>query len=253
MKKVKKNNKIHLPKYSFSEHFLELKKRLGIVLVWFVTATLTSYSFSGEIFQFLLQPLIDSSGEIRRVIYTGLTEAFFTYLSLSAFVGFLISIPIIAFEAYLFIAPGLYETERKIAKLLLASSPLLFIIGGLFVFYFVIPKAWSFFISFEMSSGQTPIVLEAKISEYLSLVIKLIMAFGIAFQMPVILIILCLAKILSPEQLALKRRIAIVINFIIAGIITPPDILSQISLAIPMVLLYEFSILGSRYFRGKNA
>lgn len=241
-----------LKKYSFATHFSELKKRLVVSLICFACASILSYYFSGEIFQFLLQPLVDSSLDTRRIIYTGLTEAFFTYLSLSVFAGFMVSIPVIAFQIYLFISPGLYEAERKTTKILLIASPILFFVGGLFVFYFVIPKAWRFFISFEMTSGAMPIILEAKISEYLSLVIKLILAFGVAFQMPVILIILSLFGLFSAEKLRSKRRIAIVINFIIAGIITPPDILSQISLAIAMILLYEFSIMGIDYFKRKK-
>jgi sec-independent protein translocase protein TatC len=242
----------NLPKYTFSEHFVELKKHLTKVLIWFSIATFISYYFSQEIFQFLLQPLIDSASGNRKMIYTGLAEAFFTYLSLSVFAGFILSIPIIALQIYSFISPGLYAAERRTAKMLLTASPILFIIGGLFVFYLVIPKAWSFFLSFEITGGMAPIILEARISEYLSLVIKLILAFGIAFQMPIILIILSLFGIVSAEMLRCKRRIAIVVNFIIAGIITPPDILSQISLAIPMILLYEFSIIGIDYFRGRK-
>jgi len=242
----------NLKKYTFSDHFAELKKRLTIVLVCFSVASIISYYFSQEIFQFLLKPLVDSTIETRRIIYTGLTEAFFTYLSLSVFSGFVMSTPVIACQIYAFISPGLYVAERKIAKILLLASPILFIIGGLFVFYFIIPKAWSFFISFEMTGGATPIILEAKISEYLSLVVKLIMAFGVAFQMPVILIILSLFGVISAPILRNKRRIAIIINFIIAGIITPPDILSQISLAIPMVLLYELSIIGVDNIKSRN-
>lgn len=239
-----------LPKYTFSEHFAELKKCLTIVLIWFIGVSIISYYFSEDIFQFLLKPLISTSTQGgRKLIYTDLTEAFFTYLSLSAFSGFILSLPIIAFQIYGFIKAGLYDTERNKAKIILALSPLLFIIGGLFVFYFVIPRAWDFFVSFEVRDGITPIILEAKISEYLSLIIKLVMAFGLAFQMPIILIILSLLRIISSEMLKRKRRLSIVINFIIAGIITPPDVLSQISLAIPMVLLYEFSIIMVDYFR----
>ena len=241
---------MNLPKYTFSEHFLELKKRLTTVLICFISASIISYYFSEDIFQILLKPLISASPDAsRKMIYTGLAEAFFTYLSLSAFAGFIFSLPIIAFQIYSFITPGLYGAEKNKAKIILALSPVLFILGGLFVFYFVIPRAWDFFVSFEVKDGLTPIILEAKISEYLSLIIKLIMAFGLAFQMPIILIILSLLNIISAKTLRDKRRIAIVINFIIAGIITPPDILSQISLAIPMVLLYEFSIIGVDYFR----
>lgn len=246
-----KKPKQALKQYSFSDHFLELKRRIFIILIFFFLASAFSYYFSGDIFQFLLQPLIETSLDPRKIIYTGLSEAFFTYLSLSMFAGFILSIPIIAFQIYSFISPGLYASEQKSAKILFVLSPALFLFGGLFAFYFVIPKAWGFFISFEMKNDIVPIILEAKISEYLSLILKLIIAFGTAFQIPVFLIILSLFNVISSDVLRSKRRIAIVINFIIAGLITPPDIISQISLAIPMILLYEFSIIGIDYFRRK--
>lgn len=249
---IKKLLKYALPKYTFLEHLAELKKRAIKVIIWFALATIISYCFREEIFQFLLEPLVNVGSTPKKIIYTSLTEAFFTYLSLSAFTGFILSIPLIAFQIYQFIRPGLYEPERKKAKLLLFLSPGLFILGSMFVFYFVMPKAWHFFVSFERNEGLIPIVLEAKISEYLSLVQKLIIAFGLAFQMPVILIILSLFGIVSSKTLRNRRRIAIVINFIIAGIITPPDVISHISLAIPMVLLYEFSIMGIDYFKRKT-
>lgn len=246
---------MELPKYQLKDHLVELKSRILAILVFFLSAFLTCYYFSDQIFDILLRPLADIYGsEERRMIYTGLTEAFFTYLNLSAFAAFCVTIPIISLQAYLFIKPGLYQSEKILAAWIFIFSPLLFLAGSLFVYYFVMPKAWSFFLSFEMSDSIMPLMLEARISEYLSLIIKLILAFGIAFQMPVILVILCLFDIITSKGLASKRRIAILINFIIAGFITPPDILSQIALAIPMLLLYEISIATCKYIekRPKN-
>lgn len=232
-----------LPKYQFKEHLGELRSRLVFIAIFFICAFLCSYYFSEEIFHILLKPLSDISGDDeRRMIYTGLTEAFFTYLNLSVFSAICFSIPLLAMQAYLFLRPGLYKPERRLAGSLFFFSPFLFIIGGLFVYYFVMPKAWEFFLSFEVKNSTIPLMLEARISEYLNLIIKLIFAFGLAFQMPIILILLTMFGLMSSNTLRAKRRIAIVIIFIIAGIITPPDILSQIALALPMLLLYEISI-----------
>jgi sec-independent protein translocase protein TatC len=245
-----------LPKYQLKDHLAELKSRILFILVFFLLAFLASYYFSEKIFQILLQPLIDIyQGQDRRIIYTGLTEAFFSYLNLSAFAAFCASIPIIALQTYLFIRPGLYKSEKILAAWIFIFSPLLFLLGSLFVYYLVMPKAWGFFLSFEMADSAVPLMLEARISEYLTLITKLILAFGLAFQMPVILVIFSLLGLVSSKMLSSKRRIAILINFIIAGLITPPDILSQIALAIPMLLLYEIGVATCKYIekRPKNA
>jgi sec-independent protein translocase protein TatC len=250
---LRKDDTIALPKYKLIEHLAELKFRLTIIAVFFILSFLISYYYSEYIFQFLLKPLAYIIGpQGRKIIYTGLAEAFFTYINLSAFTALLMSIPLIASQIYLFIKPALYSAERKIAMGVLFFSPILFFIGSVFVFYFVIPKAWEFFLSFEIKGSEIPLLLEARISEYLSLVIKLVLAFGLAFQMPVVLVILALFGIISHESLRKKRRIAIVVNFIIAGIITPPDILSQVALAIPMVLLYELSIIACKYISNRS-
>jgi sec-independent protein translocase protein TatC len=186
------------------------------------------------------------------VIYTGLTEAFFTYIQIAAFAALSLTMPVISFQIYKFIAPGLYPKERHIASAILCLAPILFWSGGLFVFYCVVPKAWQFFLSFEIKDATMPLILEARISEYLHLIIQLILAFGLAFQLPVIFLILTLLGIVSSAFLINKRRIAIVINFVIAGIITPPDILSQIALALPMLLLYELSILACKFLENRS-
>jgi len=251
--RLRENETNNLPKYKLFDHISELKSRLTIIAIFFFISFLVCYYYSEYIFQFLLEPLVNIIGrEGRKIIYTGLAEAFFTYLNLSAFTAFLISIPLIAMQIYLFVKPALYPEERSIAKAIFFCSPLLFLIGAVFVFYFVIPKAWGFFLGFEIPNSDIPLLLEARISEYLSLVIKLVLAFGLAFQMPVILVILALLGFITHEALRQKRRIAIVINFIIAGIITPPDILSQVALAIPMVLLYELSIISCKYISNRR-
>lgn len=234
--------------YSFQEHLSELKIRLFRIFIIFIIAFAICYYFSDTIYSFLLEPLAKlSKNNLRNIIYTGLTEAFFTYIKLAAFSAFSIIIPVIALECYLFVSPGLYSHEKKIIGFILFISPILFWCGSIFVFYFVMPKAWNFFLSFEKRDIIVPIMLEARISEYLNLVIHLIIAFGAAFQLPVIIIILNILKIVKAQTLKQKRRIAVVINFIIAGILTPPDILSQFALAIPLLLLYEISIIICNY------
>ncbi|NRB11209.1 MAG: twin-arginine translocase subunit TatC [Rickettsiaceae bacterium] len=242
-------------KYTFREHFLELKQRIIKILAFFVLVFLVSYFYSETIYQILIEPLAsigNSKEKIRKVIYTGLAEAFLTYLKLSLFTAFLLTMPIISWELYRFIAPGLLKTEKKIAAFALFLSPILFFIGSFFVFYLVMPRAWYFFLSFENTGTILPLILEARISEYLNLVMQLITVFGLAFQMPIIMVILNILHLVSSKALAKKRRLAIVINFIMAAIFTPPDVLSQIALALPLILLYEVSIIMCKFIENRG-
>ncbi|MDF2965522.1 MAG: Sec-independent protein translocase protein TatC [Rickettsiaceae bacterium] len=230
-------------KYPLSYHLKEFKLRLIYILVFYVVSVGILYIYSDDLYQFLLNPLesvINKQG--KSMIFTNLVEVFFSYLKLSTSAAFMLVIPIIAYNIYTFLAPGLYPDERKMLAMITLTSPLLYWFGVLFCYYIVIPKAWEFFLSFENHSAKIPIVLEAKVSEYLQLVVDLAVAFGIAFQLPVILLILTLIGVISPRTLENKRRFAIVIIFILGGILTPPDIFSQFALAIPMLLLYEISI-----------
>jgi len=243
--------------YTLQEHLLELKARIFRIFFIFFVIFGICYYCSDYIYNFLLQPLANleadlSHNNVRKIIYTRLTEAFFTYIKLAAFSAFVIIIPVITIECYLFISPGLYRSEKRIAAFILFMSPILFWSGSIFVFYLVMPQAWRFFLSFEQHDVIMPIILEAKISEYLSLVIQLIIAFGISFQLPIILLILNLLKIIKVQELKNKRRLAVVINFIIAGILTPPDIISQITLALPLLLLYEISIVMCQFVENRG-
>ena len=233
---------------SLMEHLLELRQRLLISVVTFVVTFMVCYYFSNQIYGFLARPLaeilMEQGGQDRRMIFTALYEAFFTYLKVAFFGAIFFSFPMFATQLWLFIAPGLYRSEKRAIMPFLLASPVLFIAGSALVYYFIFPLAWHFFISFETpaTDGFVAIQLEAKVSEYLSLVMHLILAFGIAFQLPVLLVLLCRVNILSVDGLRKGRRYAIVGMFVLAAIITPPDIISQVGLALPLILLYEASI-----------
>lgn len=232
------------------EHLLELKRRLIISFVAFAVATVGCYYVAGDIYEFLVRPLASAfdNPEQRRLIYTNLTEAFITYLRLAVFAGFFISFPVIASQLYRFIAPGLYQKERRAFIPYLVAAPILFFTGAAFVYYFIFPAAWHFFVSFETagSAGGLPIQLETKVADYLSLSMHLMIAFGLSFQLPIILVLLVRLGLLSLNTLKRGRRYAIVGIVSLAAVITPPDVFSQIALSIPLYLLYELSILLCR-------
>lgn len=236
-------------KFSLNAHFLELKRRLIYVLIVFFISFLCSYYFVEDIYKFLLQPLVSQWGNRDRLmIYTNLAEIFFSYLSLAYYVSMCITIPFCLCQIYIFIAPGLYKNEKRHIFPFLISSPILFMLGAVFVYYFIFPIAWKFFLSFENYSfdSNIPMKLEAKVSEYLSITISMIIAFGIAFQMPIIFALLAKIGLVTDKILREKRKYAIVFIFIIAAILTPPDAITQIGLAIPMMILYELSIIISK-------
>jgi sec-independent protein translocase protein TatC len=239
------------------EHLMELRQRLLWSVGAFFLAFAICYYFSTQIYGFLAQPLAnvlyEQGGGDRRMIFTALYEAFFTYLKVAFFGAIFFSFPIWATQLWLFIAPGLYRSEKRTIMPFLVASPVLFLAGAALAYYFIFPLAWHFFISFETpaGAGTVPIQLEAKVSEYLSLVMHMILAFGLAFQMPVGLVLLCKVGILNVAALRKGRRYAIVAMFVVAAIITPPDVISQVGLAVPLILLYEISILFAAWMTPK--
>lgn len=241
---------------TLKDHFIELRNKVIFCLIFFFITFIISYFFSQEIYQFLLKPFLEISNESqnRRLIYTNPTEAFFTYIKLSFYSALFFSFPIFLSQIYFFIAPGLYKNEKKNILLVLFFCPFLFLSGAFLVYYFILPLALQFFIGFEIqdSLNSLPIHLETRISEYLNLVIKLLFGFGIAFQLPILLLFFIKVGVLSYDDLKSKRRYWILAIFIIAALLTPPDILSQLSLAILMIFLFEIVLLVSKNFNKKE-
>lgn len=238
-------------KQPLMNHMTELRNRLLWAIGAMLLGTAVSYHFAKDIYGFLVKPLADAMGPDgnQRMIYTDLTEAFFTYLKVSMFAGCFFTFPFLLLQIWMFISPGLFPKERKTVLPFLVASPLLFMMGGSIVYYIVLPLAWKFFLSFQSSADETvlPIMLEARVGDYLNLVMVLIFAFGICFQMPVVMALLAKAGLITAKTLASKRRYAIVGIFVVAAILTPPDVISQFSLAVPLMALYEISILLVRY------
>jgi sec-independent protein translocase protein TatC len=241
---------------SFVSHLTELRTRLINSTYLLFVFFLISYYFSEEIYRFLVQPyaeIVENDGQERRLIFTALQETFITYLIVSFFAAFFVSSPLILNQIWKFIAPGLYGNERKALIPYLILTPLLFLLGGLLVYYLIMPLAIKFFLSFETSSqiNNLPIQIEPKVNEYLSLIMKLIFAFGISFQLPVILSLLARVGFIDSEYLKKRRKYVVVIIFAAAAILTPPDPVTQVGLAIPLLLLYELSIVSVKIIEKK--
>lgn len=231
-----------MKKMNFFAHIRELRMRLIKIIFCFFIACLFSYLLSDYFLYFLLLPLNKIYPQAN-IIYTDLSELFFVYLKISIYYGFIFTLPFLLYQIYKFISPGLLVKEKKIVLLIFIISPLLFILATALVYFVILPKAWGFFISFAEKNHLTSLNLEAKISEYVNLTMQLTWGFGVAFQMPVIIMLFALVNIINSKNLSEYRRISTVLIFLIAGILTPPDIFSQFALAIPMLLLYEFCIL----------
>ena len=251
----KKNEKIY--QTTFIDHLTELRSRLIKSFIFLFIFFIICYIFSENIYNFLVQPYseaVKNDQLDRRLIFTALQETFLTYLKVAFFTAMFISSPIILTQFWKFVAPGLYKNEKRALLPYLIATPTLFLLGGMLVYYLVMPLAIKFFLSFETAAGinNLPIQLEAKVNEYLSLIMRLIFAFGISFQLPVLLSLLARVGFIDSHYLKTRRKYVIIIIFVVAAILTPPDPITQIGLGIPLLILYELSILSVKIIEKKK-
>lgn len=236
------------------EHLIELRKRLIWSFVALGLAFSVCFYFADHIFAFLAQPLVDAFGKGEgKLIYTKLYEAFFVQIRVAFFAAFFLAFPILANQIWAFVAPGLYAKEKKAFLPFLIATPVLFLTGGALAYYFVMPVAFRFFLQFEGNLGGIEQEALPAIGDYLSLVMHFILAFGIAFLLPILLMLMERAGLVTRDQLKRGRRYAILIAFIVAAVATPPDVLSQLMLAIPLILLYEISLIAIWFTERRRA
>lgn len=243
------------------EHLIELRKRLLWAVVAFFVAFLVCFYFGKELFNLLVIPYKQAVGwaglplDKAELIYTAPQEFFFTQIKVAMFGALIIAFPVIATQIYRFVAPGLYKNERAAFLPFLVASPLLFIMGGAMVYFLFTPMVMWFFLTMQQAGGegQVAISLMPKVSEYLSLIMTLIFSFGLVFQLPVVSSLLVRADLIGSQSLADKRKYAVVIAFVVAAILTPPDPISQLGLALPTILLYEIAIISARMIERSRA
>ena len=241
------------------EHLTELRNRLIRSVVAFAICMIFAFTVASSIFNFLANPIVNilkMNGQAPDLIFTGLQQGFMVNIRISLFGGFILSFPYISFQLWKFVAPGLYKDEKKAFLPFLIASPLLFLLGAAFSFYIVMPLAFDFFLGFQQKnediSDLVGITYLGTINEYLGLTMKFIIAFGICFQLPVLLTLMGKAGLVSSEALAKSRKYAVVGILVLAAIVTPPDVITQIILFTVVYALYEISVILVKWVEKKK-
>jgi len=235
-------------KLPFTAHLEELRQRLIVCSIAILIGFCIAYGFKEQLFHILMKPLIAAMGKGEELIFTGLAEAFFTYLKVAFLGGLMLSSPVIIYEFWMFVAPGLYAEERRLMLPVVFLSSFFFIGGALFGYFIVFPLGFEFFLAFADENIQAM----PSMKEYLSFSATMLLAFGVVFELPLVIIFLARLGVVSVEFLRKNRKYAILLIFIVAAILTPPDVISQIMMAIPLMILYEVSIVGSKIFGKKK-
>ena len=243
---MKKNEDDKIP---FTGHLEELRKRLVACFIAIGIGFVISYGFKEKLFDILSHPLISVMGADDKMIFTGLPEAFFTYLKVALLSGFMLAAPVVLYQFWMFVAPGLYQKERRLLIPIVFLSSVFFVGGALFGYFIVFPFGFKFFLGFASETIQAL----PSMKEYLSFSAKLLLAFGLVFELPLVITFLAKLGIVSVDFLKKNRKYALILFFAGAAILTPPDVVTQIMMALPLMLLYEISILGARVFGKKKA
>ena len=238
-------------KSPFTEHLGELRDRLVRSFIAVGIGFVAAYSFKEKLFEILTAPLVIAMGETGKaqMIFTGLPEAFFTYLKVSLLAGIIVSTPFLFYEFWMFVSPGLYRTEKKYIIPIVILSVFFFILGSSFGYFIVFPFGFKFFLGFATET----IMAMPSMKEYLSFASKMLLAFGFVFELPLVLTFMARMGLVNVSFLKKNRKYAVLIFFIGAAIITPPDVVTQVMMAVPLMILYEISIIGARVFGKKRA
>ncbi len=242
-----KKNEVEETRMPFLEHLEELRKRIVICLISIGVGFVIAYAFSKKLFHFLMLPLLKVMPPGEKLIFTNLPEAFFAYLKVAFLAGFLLAIPMVFYQLWKFISPGLYSHERKYIIPFVLSSSLFFVGGALFGYFVVFPFGFKFFLSFASDTMKAL----PSVKQYLSLSTRLLLAFGVIFELPIIILFLSKLGIVNHVMLRKGRKYALLLSFILAAILTPPDVITQILMALPLIVLYEISIWVSKTFGKK--